>query len=132
MLALLLRLGVPNWLVKPLAYLVGPLLIGGLLYLAVTAYGGSRYRAGVADERAATAARLARDRAAQLDRERTATARLEQSRRQDAAAASQRKSEIDDATRNLPDQAPTARQRSRACLSLRAEAKAAGGPQPAC
>jgi len=64
--------------------------------------------------------------AVQREREREATAALEQSRRLEAQEAAARTKEIDDATRNLPDQAPTARQRARACISLQAEAKAAG------
>lgn len=40
--------------------------------------------------------------------------------------------EVDDALSGIPDQAPTARQRARACLELRRQAAAAGKPLPAC
>lgn len=84
-------------------------------YFAVTAYGSARYEAGRAFEQGQQeeAQRL------QRERETPATARLEQSRREDDQAAAARQKELDDATRNLPDQAPTARQRSRACLEIR-------------
>lgn len=51
--------------------------------------------------------------------------------RADRAITSQRK-EIDDATRNIPDAAPSARQRAIACASLRSEARRRGAPEPAC
>lgn len=68
----------------------------------------------------------------QAKRERTADANLEKQKDADAAAATARKQEIDNATRNIPDQAPSARQRARACLELVRQAAAAGKPKPAC
>ena len=68
----------------------------------------------------------------QREREREATARLELSRRLEAQEAAARTKGIDDATRNLPDHAPSARTRVRICLDLRREAKAAGRPEPSC
>lgn len=49
----------------------------------------------------------------------------------EAAISAQRK-EIDDAARNIPDQAPTARQHARACIELLRQARARGLPDPAC
>ncbi len=70
--------------------------------------------------------------AAQREREREATAKLELAKRLDAKEATARKAEIDDATRNLPDQALSARQRARVCIELRAQAKAAGRASSPC
>jgi len=70
--------------------------------------------------------------AAQREREREATAKLELSRRLEAQEAAARTQELTDATKNLPDHAPSARLRARICLDLRREAAAAGGAQPAC
>lgn len=64
-------------------------------------------------------AQVERAQAAQRERERDATARLETAKRLEAEEAAARKAEIDDATRNLPDQAPSDRQRSRACLEIK-------------
>jgi hypothetical protein len=119
LLARLVLAGVPKGLAKLITYVGVPLLIGGLIYFAVTTYGDARYNAGVSDEKAAEQDRQRQAQEAQRKLEREATANLEQSRREDAAAAANRKTEIDDATRNLPDQAPSARQRSRACLEIR-------------
>lgn len=68
----------------------------------------------------------------QLARERDATARFKQDRRTDDRAAAEGKMKIDDATRDVPDQVRSARQRGRVCLSLRAQTKAAGRPEPTC
>lgn len=70
--------------------------------------------------------------AKQAKRERQADANLERQKDVDEAAARQRKEEIDNATRNIPDQAPSQRQRARACLELVRQAAAAGEPKPAC
>lgn len=68
----------------------------------------------------------------QAKRERKADANLEKQKDRDAAASEQRKKEIDDATRNIPDQAPSARQRARACVELQREAEERRQPVPAC
>jgi uncharacterized protein HemX len=68
----------------------------------------------------------------QAKRERKADTNLQQQVGRDEAASQQRKQEIDNATRNIPDQAPSARQRARACVELRREAKQRGKPEPAC
>ena len=68
----------------------------------------------------------------QEKRERKADQNLNQQIGRDQAAAQQRQQEIDNATRNIPDQAPSARQHARACVELRREAKQRGKPQPAC
>lgn len=77
-------------------------------------------------------AKVARDKAAQAGRERAADANLERQRTRDDAAARQRREEIDHATQGIPDQAPSDRQRARACLELRRQAAAEGRPQRAC
>lgn len=68
----------------------------------------------------------------QTKRERTADTNLELRKDVDEAAARLRQQEIDNATKNIPDQAPSARQRARACVELVRQAKAAGQPIPAC
>lgn len=68
----------------------------------------------------------------QVKRERKADTNLETQKDRDDIATKQRMQEIDNATRNIPDQAPSARQRARACVELRREAKQRGKPQPAC
>jgi hypothetical protein len=40
--------------------------------------------------------------------------------------------ELDNATRNLPDQSPSARRRARVCLELRDQARRSGTAAPAC
>jgi uncharacterized protein HemX len=68
----------------------------------------------------------------QAKRERKADANLQQQIDRDDAAAQERRKEIDDATANIPDQKPSARQRARACLQLQREAKERRAPVPAC
>jgi hypothetical protein len=66
--------------------------------------------------------------------ERKADTNLVQQKVADDAAAAARKQEITDATRNIPDQAPSARQRARVCIELRRQHEklpASCGPQPA-
>lgn len=64
--------------------------------------------------------------------ERQADANLQVQKGRDQAASDQRQQEIDNATKSIPDQAPSARQRARACLELQRQAKQRGKPAPAC
>lgn len=50
----------------------------------------------------------------------------------DKARITDNRKEVDDATRNIPDQATSARQRARACVELQRQAAATGQPKPAC
>jgi uncharacterized membrane protein YhiD involved in acid resistance len=68
----------------------------------------------------------------QAQRERKADANLQTQKTRDDAATQQRQQEIDNATRNIPDQAPSARQRARVCLELQRQAKQRGKPSSAC
>ncbi len=68
----------------------------------------------------------------QAQRERKADTNLNVQKGRDEAASQQRREEIDNATRNIPDQAPSARQRARVCVELRRQAKQRGKPEPAC
>lgn len=68
----------------------------------------------------------------QVKRERKADAQLEQQKDTDAAAKAQRQKELEDATKGIPDRAPSARQRAIACSELRREAKERGQPIPSC
>jgi hypothetical protein len=128
MIGLLLGWGLPKWGAKLVAYVGVPALIIGAIWF----YGHTRHNAGYAQAEIDQAARIAADKQAQTERERTADEALRRQQAKDSEAAQQRAQEIDDATRNIPDQAPSTRQRTRACLGLRAEAKTAGRPEPAC
>lgn len=68
----------------------------------------------------------------QVKRERAADQNLQNQIGRDQAAKEQRQQEIENATRNIPDQAPSARQRARACVELQRQAKERGKPVPAC
>jgi sRNA-binding protein len=83
-------------------------------------------------ERSAWEAKIARN---QVEAERKARAADEQRRAQqarDEKKIADNRKEVDDATAPIPDQAPSARQRARACLELRRQAAASGSPPPAC
>ncbi|HYI43716.1 MAG TPA: hypothetical protein VD768_08860 [Sphingomicrobium sp.] len=77
-------------------------------------------------------AKIARVEAAAEKKQREAdAARAELQRLENERITANRK-EVDDAVAPIPDQAPTARQRARACVELRRQAAAAGKPEPAC
>lgn len=101
--------------------LLGAVIAAPLCFLAGQCDGK---RAAHAEQQAAEAKALA----AQAARERTADANLTQTRQQQTAAIAAARKEVDDATAQIPDQAPTARQRARACVELRRQGHAA----PAC
>jgi len=92
---------------------------------------------GAAEERERQAAETARASAEQRAAERTAEEQRRQAEAQARNAAAARRQEIEDATRNIPDQVPSARQRSRACIQLWRERPtdsatlSACGPAPA-
>lgn len=121
LIGLALKLGIPARFAKMavIAALVVLLIVG--LGVAKCAY-----------DRSVIEKHTAGQQAKQAKRERQADANLERQKDADEAASRQRKQEIDDATRNIPDQAPSARQRARACLELRRQAEASGRPQPSC
>jgi hypothetical protein len=110
---------------------VARFLVGlGLFLAALLAVGLGKIaydRAVIAHHNAKADAKLVKD-------ERKADTHLVQQQAVDNAAAAARKQEIDDATRNIPDQAPSARQRARVCIELRRQHEqlpAACGAQPA-
>lgn len=125
-----------GWAAKAVGPRFAKPLVYGLMVLAVVAFfwwlRSDAYNDGVNAESGRWEQKIADDKAAQLERERLADQRLQAQRQRDAAAAGERKKEIDNATRNIPDQSPSARQRARACLELRRQAKADGRPQPSC
>lgn len=132
MIAMLLGWGLSQKAAKLVAYVGVPLLIiaalaGGLWWLRADAYSD-----GEKAERGRWETKIERAKAEQAKRERTADANLQTQKGRDDAAAAARQQEIDNATRNIPDQGLSARQRARACLELRRQAKASGRPQPAC
>ncbi len=113
--------GVSPRFARPLAY-------AGLVlaFLVLMAVGKCSY------DRSVIAKHDAKATLDQAKRERTADANLHEQKGRDETASTQRQEEIDHATRNIPDQAPSARQRARACVELRRQAKASGGREPAC
>ena len=114
----------PAPLIKLLAVLVGL----GAIILAIHLYGSSRYKTGVADERAVWE-RVVREQQAKLDAaQRAADQMLAATRERDQAAIAESRKELEDAVDAIPDQGTTDRQRTRACLLLRR----AGTAPPAC
>ena len=103
-------------------------VIAGLVVLLVVGLGAAK----CAYDRSVIERHAAAEKAKQAKRERRADTNLERQKDADEAAAAARQREIDNATRNIPDQAPSARQRARACLELVRQAEAAGKPKPAC
>ena len=121
LLSLVMGAGVPAKFAKPV-------LIAGLLALALTALGLGK----CAYDRSVIRQHEQKAALDQARRERPADANLHQQSGRDDAASEQRKQEINDATRTIPDQRPSARQRAIACVELRREAKLRGKPEPAC
>jgi uncharacterized protein HemX len=121
LLSLIMGAGVPQRFAKPV-------LIAGLFVLALAALGLGK----CAYDRSVIRQHEQKAALQQAQRERKADANLQTQKTRDDAAAQQRQQEIDNATRNIPDQAPSARQRARACVELRREAQQHGKPQPAC
>ena len=113
---------------KAAVFVTLALLLLAALGMAKCAYDRSVIR----KHDAAQQLKIERDKLAQATREREATAALVRRQREDEVAATARTREIDHATKNIPDTAPSARQRARACIELRRQAKANGRPEPAC
>lgn len=91
---------------------------------------------GQCDGRSSERARLQADQAKasleQAGRDRAADSNLNQAKQQQEAAIAADRKEVDDATAHIPDQAPSARQRARACLELRRQSADRGAAPPAC
>jgi uncharacterized protein HemX len=121
LLSLAGKLGIPPQFRK--AALIGTAIV---LLLTLLAIGKCTY------DRSVIKAHEQKAALEQAQRERKADANLQTQKSRDDAAAQQRQQEIDNATRNIPDQAPSARQRARACVELRREAKQRRKPVPAC
>lgn len=110
-------IGVPEWLVV----VAGIFLLSGAAGLAKCAY----------DSRVISNHETKQENK-QLKREKKADANLETRKDQQAETKAQRKEEMKNATKGIPDRAPSERQRAIACSELRREAKQRGAPQPAC
>jgi uncharacterized protein HemX len=121
LIALALKAGVSQRFAKfaVIAALISALVVG--LGVAKCAY-----------DRSVIKAHEAKAEMKQAKRERKADANLQTAKSRDEAASQQRREEIDNATRNFPDQAPSARQRARACVELRRQAQERRAPVPAC
>lgn len=114
-----------GWIPQKAVIIAAGLLVAYLWHRAET-------REAYRDGQANVWAQVQAAEAAQREREREATANLELAKRLDAEEAAARTKEIDDATVGIPDQSPSARQRTRACLQLRREAEAGGWNSPPC
>lgn len=117
LLSLAVSAGVPQRFAKPV-------VVAALAVLAIAAFFGAKAlydRSVIRDHEQKQEVKQAR-------REEKADANLYRQKSADEAAARQRQQEIDDATRDIPDQAPSARQRARTCLELRRQ----GLDHPAC
>jgi hypothetical protein len=90
-------------------------LIGGLVIALIAALGTAK----CAYDRSVIRDHEAKQEAKQAKRERKADRKLDEQKQIDERAADERQKEIDDATRNIPDQMPSARQRARVCVELR-------------
>lgn len=115
-----------------LAKLVGLALVAGLLWLAFTsAIGAIR-----ADARKELLIEQAAERAAAIDAQREREWQAEARRRAEltagAATDATLQKEMTDATQDLPDTRPSARQRSRVCVELQQQDRAAGRPARSC
>lgn len=90
------------------------------------------YRAGVDAERDRWEAAEARKKVQAEQQARKADEALREAEKGHSADADARRKEMDDATRHIPDQPLTARQRATLCVELRRQARATGAPEPAC
>ena len=86
------------------------------------------YEQGVTDQKAAQARQIVADKLEQARREKLATDALARAVATDTARIATNRKDVDDAARNIPDQAPSARQLVRACVELRRQ----GQNPPAC
>jgi hypothetical protein len=120
-IGLLVGWGVPQKFAKPLLIGIGALLLILAIFAAVKIHDHNVIKQH--EQKAALE---------QAQRERKADANLQTQKTRDDAATEQRQQEIDNATRNIPDQAPSARQRARVCLELQRQAKQRGKPISAC
>jgi hypothetical protein len=111
---------------KPLTYALAVLALVAFLLGAVSCIRSDAAR----DERARQEAQIERDKAAQRARETVAEQRRRDAEAEARDQADQRKQEIDNATAGIVDQAPSARQRSRACIELRRQHAASGSRDP--
>jgi uncharacterized protein HemX len=89
-------------------------VIIGLVLLAVLGAGLGK----CAYDRSVIRAHETKQEIKQVKRERKADTKLQDQKERDQSAADQRKKEIDDATKGIPDQKPSARQRARICAEL--------------
>lgn len=113
-----------GWRLWGLLALIGAIAIGAA-YLVGRSHGAAAEAEEWHEAAVEAAAELATRTAAANDKLRSSRTMS------DAAIAGQRK-ELDDATTEIPDRPLGDRQRGRACLELRRQARAAGAPDPAC
>lgn len=103
-------------------------LIGVTLIAVLAALGTAK----CAYDRSVIERHVVKQESKQIKRERKADRNLNEQKARDQAEKAEREKEIDDATQGIHDQAPSARQRARACVELRRQARAEGRLEPAC
>lgn len=119
MIAWIIGLGVPERFARPL--LIALAVIAGIAVLCVAKCSYDRSVIERHDD--------ARD-AAIATQGRAGEAQASDERRADDARISNEKEEMHNATASMPDRAPSDRQRARACVILRQQARASGDPVP--
>lgn len=120
MIAWMIGLGLPERFARPLLGALAVFAGIAILSLAKCSY-DRRLIERHDDARDATIAAQGRAGEAQASDE----------RRADDARISNETEEMDNATASMPDRAPSDRQRARACVILRQQARASGDPVPA-
>lgn len=118
------------WLVgRGIASKLAPWILGAAAFLlAIGAFAGAKALC----DRSIIDRHDTKQELKQVTRDRAADSNLQVQKGRDVAAAQQRQQEVDNATRNIPDQKPSPRQYARACLELRREAANRQQPAPAC
>lgn len=117
---------------KYAAVALGVLILIGVIWWQITAYGARQYEAGQTDEKrwqAEQSARLARE---LQNRANSATDARNRSVANADADIRRNREELDRETANLPDESPSARRRARICRELREDARRRGVAAPAC
>ena len=128
LLAYVIPAGAAKWVARGIAVAIGV----GLLWLAINAAIGAIR----ADARSDLLAEQASERANVTELQRARERQAEQGRRDElksgAVSDAALQKEIADATKDLPDERPSARTRSRICVELRQQARRRSEPAPDC
>lgn len=128
MIATLMGWGIGSRAAKLIAYVGIPLLILAAIAGSVWFLRHDAYKDGQRDERAAWELKAAEMKALAEKLQRKADQLRQTAEQADRSRIATNRKEVDDATRNIPDQGTSDRQRTRACIELRRQ----GQNPPAC